>query len=167
MIATAAALLSGGLVGTLFLALRLPSSEGGGADDRVATYAVAFVAVVGLAGVLALRRSSRIEAVLTSRPWVKRRYRISIDPHGNRRPSLVLLSDEVADEAVFLVSAMRWRVGELGEHDGEVLLTAGDPEKWLVVKPVESDSLFVARRPRMRWWRNRMRSAAMTRPEAR
>jgi hypothetical protein len=80
---------------------------------------------------------------------------------GNHRPSLVLLAEEGHPEAVLLVSALRCRVGELEEHNGGEILVAGNPLERVILRLPESEVLLVARRPRIPWWREKMRAWAM------
>lgn len=129
--------------------------------DRVVGYVHGALVALGLIGLLSLARSIRIQAVLSTSPWAKRRYRVYVDPMGNHRPSLVLLPDADHAEAVLLVSALRWRVGELQENSGGDILVAGNPFKRVVLQLPGSDVLLVARRPWMDWSRNRMRTLTL------
>lgn len=153
------------LVGAAALTpLKLPRAGSTGVGDRAIVYVVAFVLVVVIAGLLSWRRASRIEGILHAAPWIERRYRVSVDPLGNRRPALVLLGGEASPEAVLVVSALRWRVGILQDRNGGEILVAGDPSRRVVLRLPDSDLLFFARRPLMRWWRRKMRTWALAGP---
>ncbi len=159
-----------GLVGLALVALSplsLPASDATGAGDRVVSYAFSFVVVMAVGGSLSLYRSRRMARLMRTSPWVSRPYRVSVDSFGNRRTAVVLVANGSAPEAVLVVSAFVWRVGELEEYDGKEILVAGDPSKVVVLRLPDSDSLFLARRPIIGWWRNRLRTAAMTKRSSR
>jgi hypothetical protein len=141
--------------------LTFPAAESLDITDRVITYLVGGIGAAGLIGLLSLGRSIRIEALLSTSPWRKRRYRVYVDRMGNHRPSLVLLAEEGRPEAVLLVSALRWRVGEMEERNGGDILVAGNPLERVILRLPKSEVLLVARRPRIPWWREKMRTWAM------
>lgn len=141
--------------------LSFPAGDATSAGDRAVAYVLGFVAVTTLAGLLSWHRAGRMTRLLRTNPWVSRRFCVSLDPLGNRRPALVLLEDAGTCEAVLVVSALRWRVGELRKRDGDEILAAGNPSKVVVLKLPDSDALFLARRPVVTWWRNKMRAAVM------
>ncbi len=153
-------------IGVLTLAsltpFNLPSNDAADTGDRVIVQAIVFVAGMALIGSLSFYRSRHMMKLMRTSPWVRRHFHVNIRGFGGGRPALVLLENAAAPEAVFVVSALVWRVGELEEHDGKEILVAGNPSKVVVLRLPDSDSLFLARRPIIGWWRNRLRVAVMT-----
>jgi hypothetical protein len=115
-----------------------PAAESLDIADRVITYLVRGIGAAGLIGLVSLGRATRIEALLSTTSWTERRDRVYVDPMGNHRPSVVLLAEEGHPEAVLLVSALRWRVGELEEHNGGEILVAGNPLERVILRLPET-----------------------------
>jgi hypothetical protein len=120
---------------------------------------------VGVSGAVAigfggagLVRVSRIRRLAARDGWQSREARFRVGM-GGRQPALVLASDGVKPEAVLSVSTtvLRWNVLN-NEHR---LWVTGDPfSRFAAVATPKLDHVVVVKRPRLPWWRDRLRDIA-------
>jgi hypothetical protein len=152
----------GGLVVATIVIGSAPDGDPKGIAYVVALFGMSWGGLAFFLGVATLLRSLRMGALFKRTAWTERRAAYRIAPIGaNGQPALVIMEDGSGGESVCSVSATAGRYQQLEEGPDIPLLVAGNPRRWSVIAPPDLHVLLVAKRPRMPFWRRKLRDYAI------
>jgi hypothetical protein len=107
-------------------------------------------------------RVTRARRILSRHPWHPRAARYAIAAVGhNRQPALVLSEDDSNPEVVLSLSTTVFRYGRLNTGTNGVVLVVFGGRRWAFAAPPDRSIIVVVKKPRIPWWRNRLRRIAM------